>query len=106
MRSAMPHLVFYLHDEPSAFRIQLSGTLAASNAAELERCWKTGASTLGTRSFVVELGSLKSVDDAGRRLLVRWRQLGARFVAESAEARSILELVQDTAFVEQKAANF
>lgn len=99
-------LVFYLHDGPSAFRIELEGALAASNTAELERCWRTASSTLGARAFVVALGSLASVDDAGRRLLVRWREAGALFVAESPEARSILELITDTALLEQKAANY
>jgi len=106
MRAVLPQLTFYLHDDPSEFRIELAGTLAAGNAAELDRCWRTGSSTLGTRAFVVKLGALKSVDDAGRRLLVRWKQLGALFVAESAEGRSILELIRDTALVEQKAANY
>jgi len=85
--------------------MELVGALAASNAAELERCWRTGSSTLGTRDFVVDLDALTSVDDAGRRLLVRWQQLGARFVADSDGARSILELIAESAGVKAMAAS-
>lgn len=85
--------------------MELVGALAASNAAELERCWRTGSSTLGTRDFVVDLGALTSVDDAGRRLLVRWQQLGARFVGDSAGARSIVELIAESAGVKAMAAS-
>ena len=101
----MARLVYYLHDDPSAFRIELAGPLSASNAAELERCWRTGSSTLGKRTFVVNLDSVTSVDDDGRRLLVRWRQLGAKLVGESAGARSVIESIGETPLA-RKAANY
>src|ERR1700733_14996476 len=102
----MGRLVYYLHDGPSAFRIDLAGVLTASNAAELERCWRTASSTLGKRTFVVSLDSVTSVDEDGRRLLVGWRQLGATFVGESAYARSIVESIAETAHAARKAANY
>jgi anti-anti-sigma regulatory factor len=98
-------LVYYLHDEPSAFRLELAGVLSSGNAAELERVWRTGSSTLGTRAFVVDIDSLTSVDDAGRRLLARWRQLGAALIGESGAARSIAESIERPN-VERKAAGY
>jgi anti-anti-sigma regulatory factor len=102
----MARLVYYLHDDPSAFRIELAGALSASNAPELERCWRTGSSTLGKRAFVVNLDSVTSVDDDVRRLLVRWRQLGAKLVGESAYARSVMESIAETAIAARKAASY
>jgi hypothetical protein len=102
----MARLIYYLHDDPAAFRIELAGALSASNAAELERCWRTGSSTLGKRTFVVNLDSVTSVDDDVRRLLVRWRQLGTKLVGESAYARSVMESIAETALAARKAANY
>ena len=102
----MARLVYYLHDEPSVFRLELEGALLAGNAVELERVWRTGSSTLGTRAFVVDVDSLTSVDDAGRRLLGRWRQLGATLLAKSAEAKLIVDSIVDLPSVERQAAGY
>jgi len=102
----MPLPIYYLHDTPSTFRLELNGALSASSAAEVERVWRTASSTLGTRAFVVDLDNLTSVDDAGRRLLVRWRQLGATFIAKSAGAQSIAELIAEGPALERKAAGY
>lgn len=102
----MARLVYYLHDDPSTFRLELAGALLAGNSAEVERVWRTGASTLGTRAFVVDVDSLTSVDEAGRRLLGRWRQLGATFIAECSEARLIVESLAEIPAVERKAAGY
>jgi hypothetical protein len=104
--SSMARLVYYLHDDPSTFRLELAGALLAGNAAEVERVWRTGSSTLGTRAFVVDVDRLTSVDDTGRRLLGRWKQLGATFIAESAEARLIVESIADCAGIARKAAGY
>ncbi len=103
--SGKPRLIYYLHDDPSAFRLELAGGLSAANSAELERCWRTGSSTLGAREFVVDLRAVTSVDEAGHRLLRRWSQQGAHFVAESTQARSLVESLQETR-TERKAANY
>lgn len=102
----MVRFTYYLHDQPSAFRIELSGTLTASNAPELERCWKTGASALGGRSLIVEISSLASIDDTGRGLLSRWQRQGASFIAESAEAKAILASIAEPAELQRKAVNY
>jgi hypothetical protein len=104
--NGMPGPAYYLHDTPSTFRLELNGALSAVGAAEVERVWRTASSTLGTRAFVVDLDNLTSVDDAGRRLLVRWRQLGASFIAKSAGAQSIAELIAEAPVIERKAAGY
>jgi anti-anti-sigma regulatory factor len=104
--SSMARLVYYLHDDPSTFRLELAGALLAGNAAEVERVWRTGSSTLGTRDFVVDIDSLTSVDDAGRRLLERWRQLGATFIAESGAAKSIVQSIAECPGIDRKAAGY
>lgn len=98
--------IYYLHDTPTALRLELAGTLSAANAAELERVWRTGSSTLGTRGLVVGLNGVTSVDDAGRRLLARWQQLGATFVAESPVAKAIAESIPEGSVIERKAAGY
>jgi hypothetical protein len=54
----------------------------------------------------VDIDSLTSVDDFGRRLLGRWRQLGATFIAECSEARLIVESIEECAGIERKAAGY
>jgi hypothetical protein len=102
----MARLVYYLHDDPSTFRLELVGALLAGTAAEVERVWRTGSSTLGARAFVVDVDNLTSVDEAGRRLLGRWKQLGASFIAERSEARLIVESIATDASLERKAAGY
>lgn len=102
----MARLVYYLHDEPPAFRLELAGMLSAGNLAEIERVWRTGSSTLGARAFVVDVDALTFADDAGRRLLARWRQLGAIFIAESSAAKLIVQSVAEYPGIERKAAGY
>ncbi|HLK19718.1 MAG TPA: hypothetical protein VKT81_12220 [Bryobacteraceae bacterium] len=87
-------------------RLELTGALSAANAAELERVWRTGSSTLGARALVVGLNGVTSADDAGRRLLARWKQLGATFVAESDAARAIALSIPEGPVIERKAAGY
>jgi hypothetical protein len=102
----MARLVYYLHDDPFTFRLELVGALLAGTVAEVERVWRTGSSTLGTRAFVVDVDSLTSVDEAGSRLLGRWRQLGASFIAERSEAKLIVESIMQDSVLERRAAGY
>jgi hypothetical protein len=54
----------------------------------------------------VDVDSLTSVDEAGRRLLGRWRQLGATFIAERSEAKLIVDSIAPDSAVERKAAGY
>src|SRR5215831_7771751 len=84
---------YYMHDRPAAFRFKLVGALAGAAAAELEQCWLTALSTMEGRAFVVDVGDLTAVDEAGRELLLRWRRHGAQFLATSERARSLGESI-------------
>src|SRR5437868_1849144 len=72
---------YYLHDQSSALRFQLSGKLAGAEVAALEQCRRTAWSTLGERNFLVDVSDLTTVDDAGRALLDGWSRDGAQFIA-------------------------
>ncbi|WP_321476577.1 STAS domain-containing protein [uncultured Paludibaculum sp.] len=76
----MEALTIYQHDERAQFRFQLSGPLDAQSARELECSWQTALSILGRKELVVDVGGLTEVDDAGRKLLNRMKDGGARIV--------------------------
>jgi hypothetical protein len=78
-------LRYYLHDTPSSFRFKLAGSLAGDDVVELEQCWNTASSTLGSRAFVVDSAGLTDVDEAGRELLSQWREQGAHVIERSAD---------------------
>src|SRR4051812_17498533 len=86
-------LSYYLHDGPSAIRFKLCGALGDSDAAELNQCWRTASSTIGSRTLLIDISELTAADDAGRTLLGHWHQNGAQFVANSTASRSIAESI-------------
>jgi len=89
-RSASPSSWGYrIHDGAAQFRFQLEGALASADVAELDQCWRTASSTIAGKAFVVDLTSLTAVDESGRQLLNRWRQVGAEFVG-GVESRAVL----------------
>ena len=69
-----------IHDHADAFRLKIEGRIAAHNAAEIEARWRTGASTIGKRAFLVDLAGATSVDAAARGLLARMHAEGARLI--------------------------
>ncbi len=82
----MSGLVFYLHDGPDAFRLQLAGSLSRDTAGEVEQARQTAASVIGQRSLIVDLTGLTEVDATGSKLLEEWHALGARLTVISREA--------------------
>jgi len=72
---------YKIHDGAAQFRFELEGALASGDAAELDQCWRTAASTIAGKTLVVDLTSLTAIDASGRQLLDRWRQAGAKFIA-------------------------
>ena len=78
---------YYIHDGPSAFRLQLSGALTDTAAAELEQCVNTALSTIGSRVFAVDINGLTAAGEVGQELLRRWGREGARFLAASCQAQ-------------------
>ncbi len=86
-------LQYYMHDEPDAFRLELSGALAGDAAQDVYHAWKTALSIVGARPFIIDLTYVSAVDDYGRALLRLWRGSGVRIVARSAESRALVESI-------------
>src|SRR5262245_47264194 len=86
-------LQYYMHDEPDAFRLELSGTLADRAAQDVYHAWRTALSIIGKRSVVVDLTYVSAADPYGRALLRLWRGAGARIVARSTESRALVESI-------------
>lgn len=99
-------LTIYLHDRTDQFRFQLQGPLAGNWVNELETCWQT-ARSLGDRAYWIDLSGLTGIDQAGRRLLARMHERGARLVAATRYGRQLLEEItgwQDQGVVEERSA--
>lgn len=77
-----------IHDGAREFRLQMEGPLAGPAVNEAESCWQTASSTIQDRGFVVEMDDVTAVDDAGRRLLDRMSQAGARITTGGGARRS------------------
>jgi len=80
---------YRIHDGAAQFRFELRGCLASESVAELEQCWRTAASTLRGKDWIVDASALTGIGPSGRDLLHRWRVAGAQFVA-GAESRALL----------------
>jgi hypothetical protein len=89
----MSGLIFYMHDGPSTFRFELSGSLAGGDVAKLEQAWRTASSTLDGKTLAVDLTFVSSADERGRELLMRGWLAGAHFVANSAGSRELVESI-------------
>src|SRR5205085_1792676 len=63
---------YYMHDEPDAFRLELSGALAGDGAQDVYHAWKTALSIVGARPFIVDLSYVSGIDDYGRALVQLW----------------------------------
>ena len=81
-------LVYYMHDESTAFRFQLAGDLSQDSTYDLEQARQTASSIFGERCLIVDLTGITSVDGAGRELLDKWHGLGARIVVSSLEQKA------------------
>jgi len=86
-------LQYYMHDGPSAFRIELAGNLNHEAARRLEQDWRTASSAIGDRRLIVDMTFVTGVDELSRALLARWHQEGARLVANSKVSRALAEWI-------------
>jgi ABC-type transporter Mla MlaB component len=73
---------YYIHDASGALRLKLIGELKQADIAELSGCWRTARTTLAGRKLILDLRSLKMVDEAGRQWLAAMAQEGASCVPE------------------------
>jgi hypothetical protein len=64
-------LKYYIHDQVRLFRLQLLGSLTASDLPELEGCWKTAQSSIAGRKIQVDISQLIAADERGRAWLAQ-----------------------------------
>jgi hypothetical protein len=83
----------YMHDGPTAFRIELAGIINHEAARRLDQDWRTASSAIGDRSLIVDINYVTGVDQHGRALLIRWHRDGARLVANSNASRALAESI-------------
>jgi hypothetical protein len=88
-----PAFSYYMHDGPTAFSIELAGTLAAESAKKLEQDWRSASAVIGRKELVVDLSFVTGIDPVGRQLLLRWRKNGATIVASTPESRALVESI-------------
>ncbi len=68
---------YYIHDGISSCRLQLLGELTEADIPDLNGCWRTAKTTLGSRQLILDLHALKSVDEAGKQWLAGMAQENA-----------------------------
>lgn len=68
-----------IHDASNEFRLQLEGRFGAVESREVESCWRTAASTIGGRRFIIDVSRVGSLDSTAAKLLSRMRDSGAQF---------------------------
>jgi anti-anti-sigma regulatory factor len=88
-------LGYYIHDGPTAFHLQLSGSLSGDGIPDLEQTWRTASSTFGGRRLAIDLSSVTGMDCAGSKLLNRWQVEGACIVVNSSAAKVRIQSMTD-----------
>jgi hypothetical protein len=86
-------LQYYMHDGPTAFRIELAGYINHEAARRLDQDWRTASSAIGDRSLIVDMTFVTGVDQQGRALLLRWHREGLQLVANSKASRALAESI-------------
>ena len=79
----MKSLIYYMHDESSAFRFVLNGDLSQETARDLEQARVTASSVLAARPLIFDVTAVTSIDPGGRQLLRSWHMLGAQLTVAS-----------------------
>jgi len=79
----MKSLIYYMHDEPPAFRFVLRGDLSLETARDLEQARVTASSVLAARPLIFDVTAVTSIDPGGRQLLGSWHMLGAQLTVSS-----------------------
>ncbi len=89
---------FYMHDGARAFSFEIAGAISDCAALELEQAWKTASSAAAGQALIVDLSYVTRVDAAGRKILRRWFEQGAQFVAKLPQARAIVASITGQPF--------
>jgi hypothetical protein len=96
-------LQYYLHDEPDAFRLELSGSLSGDGARSVYQAWRTALSIIGRRPVIVDITYVADADERGRTLLRLWRRRQARIIAGSSQSRALAASVLSEPYPEPPA---
>ncbi|MCC7123456.1 MAG: hypothetical protein IT178_01305 [Acidobacteria bacterium] len=86
-----------LQPDTDAVRLVLEGRLADAWVSEAEATWRHAQAIRHGRSVEVDLRDVLAVDDAGRALLGRMAQAGARLLACGCAMREMVREVADAA---------
>jgi hypothetical protein len=78
----------FIHDGAAEFRLSVKGNFTAGDVREVEQRWRTAASIIGDRAFVVDLCGVTSWDSAVGDLLERMQKSGARLLPATAPGLS------------------
>ena len=86
-------LQYYLHDGPTAFRLELAGNLNQEGARRVEQDWRTASSALGHRRLIIDMTLVTGVDEQSQALVTRWHREGAWLIANSKASRALAEAI-------------
>lgn len=75
-------LKYYIHDSIDALRFELCGELTEWDVAELNGCWHTARTTLGSRKLILDVRRLTAADEGGRLWLHAMSNQGASFIPD------------------------
>jgi len=96
-------LQFYMHDGPTALRLELAGNLNDEGVRRLGEDWRTASSVNGDRRLIVDMTFVTGVDEAGRTLIARWNRDGAHLIANSDGSRGLAESILSKSLPEEAA---
>lgn len=68
----------FLHDLADEFRLEVRGELDEREARELEQCYATARSSLRSKTAVVDLRRMTSMDDTAGATISELRSQGVR----------------------------
>ena len=80
---------------PDHFGLKLEGTLTAAWVREADTYWRAAVASQAGRAIVIDLTDVLSVDDAGRELLTRMYEAGARFAVRGCVMRELVREVTE-----------
>jgi hypothetical protein len=78
-----------VQEDPTLWRLHLSGRLAGAWVAETENAWRSAP--VSGKQVEVDLREVMCIDEAGRRLLLAMSQAGARFIAKGVAIEALVE---------------
>jgi len=74
-------LLYFIHDDFDALRIEISGSLIGTAAKKMYDAWRRVASIVRRQPLVVDISYVKETDEQGRAVLQTWQAQGARIIA-------------------------